>query len=34
MRRGETWRELFRQFPSVQIIILDTIREDKNFMIV
>ena len=34
MRRGGTWRELFRQFCNVQIITLDMIREDKNFMIV
>ena len=34
MRRGGTWRELFRQFWNVQIITLDMIREDKNFMIV
>ena len=33
MRRGGTYRELFRQFPNVQIITLDTIREDKNFTI-
>ena len=34
MRRGGTWRELFRQFCNVQIITLDMIREDKNFMMV
>ena len=34
MRHGGTWRELFRQFCNVQIITLDMIREDKNFMIV
>lgn len=34
MRRGGTWRELFRQFCNFQIITLDMIREDKNFMIV
>ena len=34
MRRGGTWRELFRQLCNVQIITLDMIREDKNFMIV